>query len=110
MNVVAETRDGATALSKWTRDRFGEDLAVYWRWLVLYAFLLITGVLGELVSCAWAPSSVFWAQVLPQLHYLGVVLAALLFGVSGGLAAACLVGVAQITVISTACHQTTAYT
>src|SRR5206468_4731968 len=87
---------------------YGKVPIVYWHWLVIYGLLLALGLLGDVSSCAWGAMPVVWAQLMPQIHYLGIVFAATRFGAPGGLAAACVVGVAHTMLLSTACNQATA--
>jgi signal transduction histidine kinase len=88
-------------------DRFGQAFRLHWRWLILYVCLLTLGVLADLVSCTLAPLPLFWAQMLPQMHCIGVVFAATRFGVSMGLASACVAAILHAAVIMMSCTQPT---
>jgi signal transduction histidine kinase len=85
--------------------RFGRALRLQWRWLTLYGCMLTLGVAADLVSCEYAPLPLFWAQVLPQLHYIAVVFMSTRFGAAIGLAAACVAALLHSMVIIITCVQ-----
>lgn len=97
----------ATTRFKWANGYIGTDLTVSWPWLAAYALTLALGLFGDLASCALSPLTPFWAQVLPQLHYIAILFAATRFGVIGGVAAACIAGVAHITMLAMICGTVT---
>ena len=95
-------RGGATVHTR-ANSRFKEAATVYWRWATVYVSLLILGVVGDLTSCTLAPSSAFWGQIAPQLNYIGIVFAAIRFGVVGGLGSACIAGTLHISILTLTC-------
>lgn len=97
-----ETIDTATAIRS-LKNRFRDKL--YGRWLFLYVFLLTLGVLGDLVSCMPVGLPIFWAQIAPQWHYIGIVFVATRLGAAFGLASACLAAILHMVVITMTCSQ-----
>lgn len=96
---------GAAATAKSLNSRLGDGLRLHSRWLLTYVFAVALGALGDLASCTLAPLSVFWAQIMPQLNYIGIVFAATRFGAGGGLASACVAAISHTTVITMTCSQ-----
>ena len=45
----------------------------------------------------------FWTQILPHLHYIGIIVAAVRFGTVAGLVAACIAGALHVTMQGMAC-------
>jgi signal transduction histidine kinase len=98
---------GAAAIPKWARSHFGENSSLLWRWLSLYVLMLALGLLGDVARCTLAPLPVIWAQILPELHYIGIVFAAIRFGAVFGFAAACVAGLLHTTSLAIACSEPT---
>jgi signal transduction histidine kinase len=84
-------------------SRFGELWRLHRPWLMLYLLFFTLGTLGDLLYCKLAPPPGFWAQTLPELHYMGVVFAATRFGAAVGLAAACAAAISNLAVMAMAC-------
>lgn len=97
----------ATTRFKWANDQFGTDLTGSWRWLAAYVLMLALGLFGDFTSCDLGPLTPFWAQVVPQLHYIAILVAAIRFGLTGGIAAACIAGVTHLTMLAMTCGTVT---
>jgi signal transduction histidine kinase len=66
-------------------------------------FMLTLGLLGDVASCPLAFLPVFWAQVVANLHYIGIIFAAIRFGAVAGLVAGCIAGGLHLTMLATTC-------
>jgi signal transduction histidine kinase len=96
---------GASTLYKWKNSRFGAAPGVYWRWIAIYVFLLMLGLLGDFASCAVISLPAFWTEIMPRLHYLAIVFAAVQFAIAGGIASACIAGASHVAILAIACNQ-----
>jgi signal transduction histidine kinase len=92
-------------LRKWADSHFG-DSTVPWRWLATYVLLLMLGLTGDFAFCLLAPLPLFWAQIVPALHYIAIVFAAIRFGVAGALVSACIAGLSHVAVLMITCNRT----
>jgi signal transduction histidine kinase len=96
---------GAAETAKSLNRRLREGLTLYSRWLLLYVFMLMLGIMGDLAFCMLAPVSEFWGQIMPQLNYIGIAVAGGRFGVAAGLASACVAALSHLTLVMMACDQ-----
>ena len=95
----------AESVSKWADSRYGEGAGTFLLWLLLYLSMLTLGVLGDIMYCKIRPLPLIWAQVLPELHYIGVIFAATCFGAAFGFTAACAAGVLHATASMMTCDR-----
>ena len=109
MNFATESRSGNSALQRYNfaYNRLSKTLTLDRSWLLLYFFALALGLLGDYASCKLSPLQTFWEQVLPNLDYIGIVLAATAFGAGAGLCAAGLAGILHASIIAIVCAQPT---
>ena len=109
VHLSTETRPGNLAVRRYKMayNRVREALATDPARLLLYLIILAVGVMGDFVSCKLSPEQTFWAEMLPNLDYIGILFAATAFGVRAGLAAAGLAGISHALVMTTVCAQPT---
>jgi len=84
---------------------FGKSSGAFRRWLLMYLLMLTLGLLGDITYCKLASVPLIWAQILPELHYIGVIFAAICFGAAFGLTAACAAGILHIAAVTIACSE-----
>ncbi len=95
---------GARTARKWAHS-YLDGPTLLWRWLLLYGVMVTLGVLGDVTGCKLTPLPTIWAQLLPELHYVGIVFAATRFGVGFGLAAGCFAGLLHIAAVAMTCSE-----
>ena len=95
----------ADHIFNWGHNHFGKSSGAFRRWLLLYALMLTLGLLGDITYCRLASLSLIWTQILPELHYIGVIFAAICFGAAFGLTAACAAGILHIAAVTMACGE-----
>ena len=96
---------GARAIPNWAHSHFWESSSLFWRWLLPYVSMLTLGVLGDVTYCKLTPFPPIWTQILPELHYDGIVFLATRFGAGAGFGAACLAGLLHTTAIAITCSE-----
>jgi signal transduction histidine kinase len=93
----------SAAVAKRARWRFELNSSASSRFLLFYACLLGLGVLGDIIWCELRPSAVLWGQILPELHYFGILFVAIRLGPGFGLAGACVAAVLHTTAVAMTC-------
>jgi len=96
---------GSATITKWANRRLGENPGAYSRWLLPYVLMLALGILGDITWCKLMPSPVLWAQILPELHYIGIIFLGTRFGDIWGVGSARVARVLHVTVVALACPQ-----
>ena len=96
---------GAGTIPNSAHSHLAESSGLSWRWLLPYVLMLTLGVLGDVTYCKLTPLPVIWAQILPELHYVGIVFLATRFGAGAGFGAACLAGLLHTTAIAITCSE-----
>jgi signal transduction histidine kinase len=89
----------------WGHNHFAKSSGAFRRWLLLYALMLTLGLLGDIAYCRLASLSLIWTQILPELHYIGVIFAAICFGAAFGLTAAGAAGILHIAAVTMTCSE-----
>src|SRR5215831_13444510 len=67
--------------------------------------VLAVGLLAEIASCTVTVVPLFWLRLLSDAYYVGVLFAAVNFGVIGGLAAAGIAGAFHAVAAASVCFQ-----
>jgi hypothetical protein len=65
----------------------------------LCALALLAGILADAAGSVWAPEPVFWSYLLSSGYYVGILFAAIGFGLRGGLVAGAAAGISHVIVM-----------
>src|SRR3954453_15545078 len=97
---------GTSRIFKWAAASwFDESHGLVWHWLPLYVLSVTLGVVADVAYCRLGPRPAMWAQILPEIHYIGVIYAAVSFGARIGLVAGCVAGLLHLAALTVACDQ-----
>jgi len=97
---------GTSDKSKWSAATwFDESYGFLRHWLPLYLLLVLLAVVSDLTYCTLGSRLAMWAQILPEMHYIGVLYAAICFGARIGLVAGGVAGFVHLLVVAIACRE-----
>jgi signal transduction histidine kinase len=97
---------GTLSRSKWeAASWFDESHGFVRRWIPLYVLMVVLAVIADLTCCILGTRQAMWAQILPEVHYIGVLYAAICFGPRIGLVAGGVAGFVHLATVTMACRE-----
>ncbi|MFL6446962.1 MAG: sensor histidine kinase [Bryobacteraceae bacterium] len=96
---------GTSRISNWAVGWFDESQGFLQHWLPLYLLMVMLGVVADVAYCWLGPRPAVWAQILPEIHYIGVLYAAICFGARIGLVAGCVAALLHLAAVTMVCSE-----